>query len=472
MFLQNVAVEDYAAEGKSLGRQDGKVVFIEGAVPGDVVDVQLSKNKKDWATGKAIRFHAYAPDRTKPFCEHFGICGGCKWQMLPYEKQLQYKQEEVEQNLRRISKVPLPPLSPILGALPSRYYRNKLEFTFSNRRYLRPEEISSDQPIPQQEALGFHAPGIFDKAIDIYTCHLMQEPVNLIRNSVRDFALQHNYPFYDIKAHTGWLRTMIVRICTTGEIMVNMVLAYEDKAQTARLLDHLLLQVPSITSLLYTINPKWNDSIYDLHPQVYRGREWIEEKIEDFRFKISPKSFFQTNTYQAENLYRTVRDFAALTGRETVYDLYCGTGSIGIFVSRGAAKIIGVELVEDAISDARENARLNKIEHALFFTGDAAQLCTPEFFAAHGRPDVIITDPPRAGMDERLVKKLLEIGAPRVVYVSCNAATQARDLALLDEKYTVTRVQPVDMFPHTHHIENVVQLSLKHLPAAGATSQL
>ncbi|MBE7173884.1 MAG: 23S rRNA (uracil(1939)-C(5))-methyltransferase RlmD [Williamsia sp.] len=459
--LHQVAVQDYAAEGKSLGRQDGKVVFIEGAVPGDLVDVQLSKNKKDWAAGKAIRFHAYAQDRVEPFCEHFGVCGGCKWQMLPYEKQLQYKAEEVEQNLRRIGKVELPLLAPILGAKPSVRYRNKLEFTFSNRRYLRAEEISSDRIIPQQDALGFHAPGIFDKAIDIYTCHLMQEPVNKIRNTVRDFALEHRYPFYDIKAHTGWLRTLIVRICTTGEIMVNMVVAYEDKEETARLLDHLLVQVPSITSLLYTINPKWNDSIYDLQPQVYKGRGYIVEQMEDFRFKISPKSFFQTNTYQAENLYRTVREFAALTGRETVYDLYCGTGSIGIFLSKGAARIVGVEMVEDAVQDARENALLNSIGHAQFFAGDVASLCTPGFFAEHGQPDVIITDPPRAGMDEKLVRKILDMAAPRVVYVSCNAATQARDLALLDEKYAVTRVQPVDMFPHTHHIENVVQLTIR-----------
>lgn len=461
MVLRNVAVQDYAAEGKSIGRQEGKVVFVEGAVPGDLVDVQLSKNKKDWAAGKAIRFHAYATDRTEPFCEHFGICGGCKWQMLPYSKQLQYKQEEVEQHLRRIGKIALPPVSPILRAHPAVRYRNKLEFTFSNRRYLRPEEISSDRTIPQQEALGFHAPGIFDKVIDIFTCHLMEEPVNQIRNTIRDFALQQGYPFYDIKAHTGWLRNIIVRICTTGEIMVNLVLAYEDEQETTRLLDHLHGRVPAITSLLYTINPKWNDSIFDLQPQVYRGSGFIMEKLEDFRFKISPKSFFQTNTYQAQNLYQTVREFAALSGRETVYDLYCGTGSIGIFLSRDAAKIIGIELVEDAVLDARENAQLNSIEHAHFFMGDAALVCTPQFFAEHGQPDVIITDPPRAGMDEKLVKKLLDIAAPVVVYVSCNAATQARDLNLLDEKYAVTRVQPVDMFPHTHHIENVVQLTLK-----------
>ena len=461
MVLQRVPVEDYAAEGKSVSRWEGKVIFIEGAVPGDMVDVQLSKNKKDWAAGKAVRFYEYAKDRTEPFCEHFGVCGGCKWQMLPYKKQLQYKQAEVEQNLRRIGKVDLPPVFPIMGASPSTRYRNKLEFTFSNRRYLRQEEIASDRIIPQQDAVGFHAQGVFDKIIDIFTCHLMEEPVNTIRNITRDFAKQQGYSFYDIKAHTGWLRNMVVRLCTTGEIMVNMVLGYEDEEETKKLLDFILEQVPSITSLLYTINGKWNDSIYDLHPKVYKGKDHVIEKLEDFQFKISPKSFFQTNTYQAEKLYGVVREFAALTGVETVYDLYCGTGSIGIFISKQAKKIIGVELIDEAVQDARENARLNAIEHAYFFTGDVSAVCNDAFFMQHGRPDVIVTDPPRAGMDEKLVRKILDIAAPVVVYVSCNAATQARDLNLLNEKYTVTAVQPVDMFPHTHHIENIVKLVLK-----------
>ena len=461
LVLQKLQVDDYAAEGRSLSRQDGKVVFIEGAVPGDVVDVRLQKNKKDWASGKAVFFHAFAPDRTEPFCEHFGVCGGCKWQMLPYEKQLRYKQSEVEQNLLRIGKVALPPVQPILGASPSTRYRNKLEFTFSNRRYLSNEEIASDQPIIQEEALGFHAPGIFDKVIDIHTCHLMVEPVNTIRNETRKFALEHHYPFYDIKAHTGWLRTMFVRICTTGEIMVNLVLAYDDEPERCRLLDHLLKKIPSITSLLYTINPKWNDSIYDLQPQHYRGKDHVIEQLEDFRFKVGPKSFFQTNTYQAERLYQVVRDFAGLTGTETLYDLYCGTGSIGIFLSRQARKIIGVEMIEEAVRDAGENAHLNGIGHARFYTGDVSAVCNEAFFAQHGKPDVVVTDPPRAGMDEKLVKAILTAAAPVVVYVSCNAATQARDLNVLDEKYQVTRVQPVDMFPHTHHIENVVRLELK-----------
>lgn len=459
--LNNVTVQDYAAEGKALSKLDGKVIFIEGAVPGDVVDVQLSKSKKDWAEGRAIRFHEFSKDRVAAFCEHFGVCGGCKWQMLPYEMQLQFKQNEVAQNLRRIGKVTLPDIMPIAGCDETRYYRNKLEFTFSNKRYLLPNEIKKDEAIPQENAVGFHVPRIFDKVIDINTCHLMEEPQNAIRNTVRAFAMKHGYTFYDIKNHEGWLRNLIVRVCTTGEVMVNVCLGYEDEKQRKSLFDHLLAAVPSITTLLYTINPKWNDSIYDLSPQTYFGKGFILEKLEDFQFKISPKSFFQTNTKQGEKLYQITREFAELTGNEVVYDLYCGTGSIGIFVSNKAKKIIGVEVIADAIEDAKENAKLNNIEHASFFAGDVIDVCDDHFFSQHGKPDVIITDPPRAGMHEKLVRKILDMEAPTVVYVSCNPATQARDLNLLDEKYEVTKIQPVDMFPHTHHIENVVQLKLR-----------
>ncbi len=459
--LNNVLVQDYAAEGKALSKTDGKVIFIEGAVPGDVVDVFLTKNKKDWAEGRATIFHEFSKDRVSPFCEHFGVCGGCKWQMLPYEKQLQFKQNEVVQNLRRIGKVMLPEIAPIAGCAETTKYRNKLEFTFSNKRYLLPSEIKKDAAIPQENALGFHVPKIFDKVVDINTCHLMSEPANLIRNTIREFALAQGYTFYDIKKHEGWLRTLIIRVCTTGEVMVNVCLGYDDEPERKKLLDHLLAKVPAITTLLYTINPKWNDSIHDLSPVVYSGKGFIIEQLEDFQYKISPKSFFQTNTKQGEQLYRITRDFADLTGNETVYDLYCGTGSIGIFVSKFAKKIIGVEVVEDAIKDAKENAQLNNIQHASFFAGDVIDVCNNEFFQLHGKPDVIITDPPRAGMHEALVKKILDMEAPTVVYVSCNPATQARDLNLLDEKYKVTKIQPVDMFPHTHHIENVVQLKLK-----------
>ncbi len=461
IVLERLPVQDFASEGKALSKASGKVVFISGAIPGDVVDVLLGKNKKDWAEGKAIHFHEYSKDRVQPFCEHFGTCGGCKWQMLPYEKQLEFKHEEVLQNLRRIGKVNLPGVLPIIGCSNDTHYRNKLEFTFSNKRYLLPEEIGEDGVIPRQNALGFHVPKIFDKVIDIRTCYLMAEPTNAIRNTVREFALAQGYTFYDIKEHTGWLRNLVLRICTTGEVMVNICFGYEDKEERVRLFDHLLEKVPAITTLLYTINPKWNDSIYDLQPQVYMGKGYAIEKLEDFRFKIGPKSFFQTNTRQAEKLYAVTRDFAELTGEETVYDLYCGTGSIGIFVSGLAKKIIGVDVIAEAIQDARENAALNGVQHAEFFAGDVIDVCDDAFFAAHGKPDVIITDPPRAGMHQSLVDKILEIEAPLLVYVSCNPSTQARDLLMLDDKYEVTRIQPVDMFPHTHHIENVVQLKLR-----------
>lgn len=461
LVLQRVKVEDYAAEGKSISRVDGKVIFIEGAVPGDVVDVRLLKNKKDWASGRVTHFYEFSKDRVEPFCEHFGVCGGCKWQMLPYEKQLQYKQNEVEQHLRRIGKVSLPDIPSIIGAEPVRRYRNKLDFTFSNRRYLLQQEIDAEGVIPRENALGFHVPGVFDKVVDINTCHLMSEPANLIKNLIREYAGQHSYTFYDIKHHDGWLRNLILRICTTGEIMVNICFGYDDVPEREKLFNFLLSKVPSITSLFYTINPKWNDSIYDLQPQLYSGNNFVIEKLEDFQFKIGPKSFFQTNTYQGEHLYKITREFAELKGTETVYDLYCGTGSIGIFLSRLAKKIIGVEVIAEAVNDAVENAALNNIHHAHFFAGDVIDVCNDAFFEQHGKPDVIITDPPRAGMHEKLVKKIMEMEAPKMVYVSCNPATQARDLGLLDEKYIVTRIQPVDMFPHTHHIENVVQLRLR-----------
>jgi 23S rRNA (uracil1939-C5)-methyltransferase len=405
--------------------------------------------------------------------------------MLPYAKQLQYKQQEVEQNLRRIGKVELPPIMTIIGADTDKHYRNKLEFTFSNKRYLLPGEMDSsrgealaapddlldDDNIDEAlltasadggtGALGYHAPRIFDKIIDIEECYLMDDVNNAIRNTIRSFALENNFTFYDIRKHTGWLRNIIIRNCTTGELMVNMVFNYDEETDRKKLLDHLLKEVPSISTLLFTINPKWNDSIYDQTPQVYFGKGFAIEKLEDFKFKISPKSFFQTNTRQAEKLYAVTRDFAGLTGNEVVYDLYCGTGSIGIFVSKLAKKIIGVEVIEDAIADAKENAALNNITHADFFAGDVIKICNDDFFVTHGRPDVIITDPPRAGMHDKLINKLLDIAAPKIVYVSCNTATQARDIGLLSEKYTIEKIQPVDMFPHTHHIECVVLLKLK-----------
>lgn len=461
IVLERVLVEDYAAEGKCLAKVDGKVIFIENVVPGDIADVRLLKSKKDWAEGSAIQIHTYSSGREKPFCSHFGVCGGCQWQMLPYEKQLAYKHRQVEETLKRIGKIELPAFQPILGAAETKFYRNKIEYTFGNKRFLSKEELSDLSISAEENVAGFHAKGFFDKIVDIEKCYLQHEPTNEIRLAIKKLAIDKNWTFYDIRNHTGFLRNMQIRLCTTGELMVNVIIGEDDAEKINLLMNFLKESFPSITTLLYTINKKWNDSINDLEPVVFYGKGYVIEKLEDFQFKIGPKSFFQTNTKQAERLYKVARDFAELSGKEIVYDLYCGTGSIGIFVSRGAKKIIGVEMIEAAIKDAKENAALNSINEAEFYAGDVIDICNDDFFNQHGRPDVIITDPPRAGMHEKLVKKILDISAPTVVYVSCNPATQARDLNLLNEKYTVTKVQPVDMFPHTHHIENVVQLKLR-----------
>ena len=467
-LLENVLIEDYAAEGKSLARVNGKVIFVEGAVPGDVVDVQLQKNKADWGEGFVKKFHTYSSIRVKPFCTHFGVCGGCQWQMLPYEQQLVYKHKQVFDNLTRIAKVALPTIPPILGAKETQWYRNKVEYTFATEKFIPFEEFKAMkaaglEPIKSIGAGGFHARGFFEKVVEIDTCYLQSEPTNEIRKTAVQFAIENEMPFYNIKQHQGWLRNMFVRNTTKGEWMINLILGYEDEVKRKALLDLLLKQFPQITTLLYTINTKRNDSMQDLVPQVYFGNGYITESLENFDFKISPKSFFQTNSKQAEKLYQVTREFAELTGKEIVYDLYCGTGSIGIFCSKNAKKIIGVEVVEEAIEDAKINASLNKLTETAFFAGDVIKICDDAFFEAHGKPDVIITDPPRAGMHEKLVHKLLAMEAPIIVYVSCNPATQARDLSLLNEKYTVTKIQPVDMFPHTLHIENVVQLKRKDL---------
>jgi 23S rRNA (uracil1939-C5)-methyltransferase len=464
--LENVEITGYAAEGKALAKADGKVIFIEGAVPGDIADIRLTRNKKDWAEGRVQQFRKLSAQRTEPFCSHFGTCGGCKWQMLPYALQLAYKQQEVEDNLRRIGKIDLPDFPPIIGSASDRHYRNKLEFTFSNRAWLSEEDLrqqtQTEEPVFQQ-ALGFHVPRLFDKIVDIQTCHLMPEPVNAIRNWVRSYTTERQLPYYDIRRHSGWLRNLAFRLCTTGELMVNLVVAPGMEREREALLTNLHEAFPAITSLYYTVNPKVNDSLNDLDPVCFGGKPRVTEKLGDLQFLIGPKSFFQTNSRQAEKLYEVTRDFAALTGRETLYDLYCGTGSIGLFCAGGAERLVGVEMISEAVQDARENAALNGISHARFFAGDVVNVCTDRFFEVEGRPDVVITDPPRAGMHEALVKKLLEIGAPRIVYVSCNTATQARDLQALDSRYQVTALQAVDMFPHTHHIENVAQLSLRNL---------
>lgn len=483
-ILEKIRVEDYAAEGRCLARWEGKVVFIERTVPGDLVDVYLFKNKKDWAEGYPLVFHEYSPRRAEPFCAHFGDCGGCQWQSVSYEEQLRFKQQQVIDALERIAKVELPPVSPILGAKNDRYYRNKLEYTFGVYRYIPQGEWASPNPsagealrslnpgvsselaeakIPPAGggAAGFHAKGLFDKVVDIDKCYLQAEPSNAVREAIRDYAKEHDLSFYDVRHHRGFIRNVQLRVCTTGETMANLIVGENDEKKIHGLLTYLQSAVPAVTTWVYTVNTKKNDSIHDLTPVTFSGNGYVTEKLEGFRFKIGPKSFFQTNTEQAEELYKVTREFAELTGKETVYDLYCGTGSIGIFVSEKAKRIIGVEVIEAAIEDAKENAALNGLDKTVFFAGDVIDICNDDFFTTHGRPDVIITDPPRAGMHTKLVNKILEMEAPVVVYVSCNPATQARDLRLLDEKYRVTKVQPVDMFPHTHHTENVVQLKLR-----------
>jgi len=443
--------------------EDGKVLFIPNAIPGDIVTARVLKNKKSYAEGKLIEVTTPSPTRVEPFCQHFGVCGGCKWQMLPYELQLQYKQQQVTDQLKRIGHVDLPEIQTILGSPETTNYRNKLEFTFCTHKYRTAEELAAaeGEELQPEPALGFHAPGFFDKVVPVMECHLQPEPTNTLLSVLREYTTKHNLPYYDHKAHTGWLRNIMIRVARTGEVLVNLIIKKDNKEQREAMLAHISENVPGITSLHYTINPKVNDSIHDLDVHLYSGKGYIEEILEDYRFMISPKSFFQTNTYQAEALYRVTRDFAGLTGDEVLYDLYCGTGSIGIFCSAKAKRVIGIELVEDAIIDAKKNAALNNIEHCDFYAGDVASICTDEFFEKHGRPDVIITDPPRAGMHEKLVQQLLKMRAPKIVYVSCNPATQARDLALLCEDYNITRLQPVDMFPHTHHIENVALLELK-----------
>jgi 23S rRNA (uracil1939-C5)-methyltransferase len=462
IVLENLLVTGYAAGGKCLAKHEGKVIFMENAVPGDIVTVRLIKNKKDWAEGQVIRISAFSSERVAPFCKHFGICGGCQWQMLPYEKQLAYKQDQVLQSLTRIGKLELPEIRPIMGSERTTRYRNKLEYTFSNRRYLLREELADPQISAFQNAAGFHARGIFDKVVDVDICHLQDEPTNVIRKEIKRWALEKELSFYDIQKHEGFMRNVQVRLCRSGELMVNIVFGHEDEPVKNELLGHIQNQFPEITTLLYTINRKWNDSLNDLHPVIFYGKGYAIETLERFSFKIGPKSFFQTNTAQAERLYQTVRSFADLTGTETVYDLYCGTGSIGIFLSDQAKKVVGIELIPEAIADAKENALLNQVHHAAFFAGDVTEICDDVFFETHGRPDLIVSDPPRAGMTDKLIAMLLQVAAEKIIYVSCNPATQARDLSLLSEKYTISAVQPVDMFPHTLHIENVTALFLKH----------
>jgi len=460
-FYENVRIEDIGAEGKAVAKVGDMVVFTKLAIPGDVVDLQVTKKRKRYQEAFVKEYKAYSSDRIQPFCEHFGTCGGCKWQMLPYEKQLYYKQKQVEDQLTRIGKVQLPDLSPILGSASDTFYRNKMEFTFSNKRWLTYEEVEAGEDIEHPNALGFHVPGLYDKVININKCWLQPEPSNKIRNFIHNYAQTHKLEYFDIKEQHGFLRTLIIRTASTGELMVILTFFYEDAEKREGILNALKNEFPEITSLLYVINTKGNDTITDQSVRVFYGRDHILEEMEGLQFKIGPKSFYQTNSAQAYELYKVARSFADLNGSEIVYDLYTGTGTIANFIARSAQKVIGIEYVPEAIEDAKENASLNNIDNTRFFAGDMKDILTPQFIAENGAPDVIITDPPRAGMHADVVATILKAAPKRIVYVSCNPATQARDVAILDEFYQIEKIQPVDTFPHTHHVENVVLLVKK-----------
>lgn len=459
VVFHQIKVLDAGAKGVSVAKApDGKVIFIPNVVPGDVVDVQTFKKRKAYYEGKAVKFHELSEHRVEPICEHFGVCGGCKWQNMNYNQQLFFKQNEVKNHLQRIGKIELPEFEPILGSEKQFFYRNKMEFSFSNSRWLTEAEIGSSEELDNKNALGFHIPKMWDKILDIKKCHLQEDPSNAIRNEVRDFANANGLTFFNPREHSGLLRTLMLRTASTGEIMVLIQFFEDDQANRELLLDHLYAKFPQITSLQYVVNNKANDTLYDQNIILYKGRDYILEEMEGLKFSINAKSFYQTNSDQAYELYKITRDFAGLTGNETVYDLYTGTGTIAQFVSKKAKKVIGVESVPDAIKDAKANAERNKIDNCEFFVGDMKVVFNDAFIAQHGQPDVIITDPPRDGMHKDVVEQILKIAPEKVVYVSCNSATQARDLALMDEKYKVAKVRPVDMFPQTHHVENVVLL--------------
>lgn len=461
-LLENITITDVAAEGKAIAKVNDLVVFIPFVAPGDVVDIQLTRKKHNYAEGKAVHFHKYAEERAEPFCEHFGICGGCKWQHLPYEAQLRYKQKQVLDNLTRIGKIPLEGIQPILGSQNTTFYRNKLEFTFSNKKWLTEEQVASGESFNCMNGLGFHIPGMFDKVLDIHKCWLQDDISNRIRLEIKNYCLQHEgYPFFDLRNQEGFVRTLMIRTTSTGDLMVVVVFFHEDIARRESLLSHIAEKFPEITSLLYVINGKCNDTITDQEVLVFKGKDHIVEEMEGLKFKIGAKSFYQTNSLQAYELYKVARNFAGLTGNELVFDLYTGTGTIANFVARQARKVIGIEYVPEAIEDAKVNSALNNIGNTLFFAGDMKDILTQEFINTHGRPDVIITDPPRAGMHDNVIQTILFAEPERIVYVSCNPATQARDLNALNAKYAVKGVQPVDMFPHTHHVENVTLLVKK-----------
>jgi 23S rRNA (uracil1939-C5)-methyltransferase len=460
--FENIEVVDTGHKGKAVAKtQDGQVVFVDNAIPGDVVDAKTYKKRRRYYQAKPIKFVKYSEYRTEPVCEHFGVCGGCKWQNMQYQKQLDFKQKSVEENLKRIGHLKLPEISPILPSEDIYFYRNKMEFSFSNSRWLTQVEIDNKGEIEQKNALGFHIPGMWDKILDLNTCHLQQDPSNAIRNYVKEFAIRNDLSFFDVRQQVGLLRTLMIRTTSTGEIMVLIQFYDDDKQKRELILENLIKQFPEITSLLFVINQKANDTLYDQNIECYSGKEFITEEMEGLRFKIDAKSFYQTNSKQAYELYKVARDYAQLKGDEVVYDLYTGTGTIAQFIAKKAKKVIGIEAIPEAIEKAKSNATENNIGNCTFVSGDMKKVFTKDFVNKHGHPDVIITDPPREGMHKDVVKVLLELKAKRIVYVSCNSATQARDLDLLSSHYDITNVKPVDMFPQTHHVENVVSIELK-----------
>jgi 23S rRNA (uracil1939-C5)-methyltransferase len=456
-LLQEVTVENIGAEGRAIARFDNMVVFIKQAVPGDVVDLQVYRKKGRYMEARVVQTHKYSEQRTEPFCEHFGICGGCKWQHLPYDRQLFYKQQQVTDAFRHIAGIEVPESLPILPSASTKGYRNKLEYTFSNHRWLLEHEISDENPLKHTNALGLHVPGRFDKVVDLRKCYLQEEPTNLLRNFMREEALRLNLSFYDHRTNEGFLRNLIIRNSTQGEVMAILSVQHDDPALYT-LLSAVQERFPDLTSLMYAINPKKNETLYDQEIIVYSGRDHIFEKMEDLTFKIGPKSFFQTNSNQALRLYRATRKFAAPEKHEVIYDLYTGTGTIANFMAGHAGKVVGIESVPEAIEDARVNSEINGIDNTVFHAGDMKEMLTDSFVQENGIPDILITDPPRAGMHAKVVGQILRIAPRRIVYVSCNPATQARDVELLGAKYKVRKIQPVDMFPHTHHVENIALL--------------
>jgi 23S rRNA (uracil1939-C5)-methyltransferase len=459
--IENLEITAAGSEGKCIARHDEKVIMVDHAVPGDVVNVRVNSNKKSFSFATIQEIIKPSADRVDTFCQHFGMCGGCKSQQMSYEAQLRYKQQQVHDAFERIGKFPFPALTPILGSANTTYYRNKCEFSFIDRKWLTSMDQFDTMSVDELKGLGYHIPGRFDKIFDVEHCYLQHPMANEIRNAVRDFGKANSYDFFNPYNQEGFLRNIILRNNEAGQWMVILCFKKDDDEKREAILNHLKDKFPQIASLLYIINPKMNDTIYDLDVHVFNGEDHLIELLEDLKFKIGPKSFFQTNTLQTQNLYGKTRELAGLTGNENVYDLYTGVGSIALFVSKLAKQVVGIEYVESAIEDAKVNAALNNITHTHFYAGDMKDVLNDELIAKHGKPDVIITDPPRAGMHPDVIAKILEVAAPKVVYVSCNPATQARDIAMMEEKYKVTSVQPVDMFPHTHHVENIALLELK-----------